>query len=130
MTAYPLTVATLLLAFFIYIWSIARVGGARGRHQVQAPAVTGHPEFERILRAQQNTVEQLVVFVPLLALAAAFWGDRWGALYGVVWCIGRALYIVTYAQDAQKRSTGFMITALSTLMVMLALVVTLALRIV
>lgn len=128
MTAYPLTIATLLLALAIYLWSAILVGRARGRYKVQAPAVTGPAEFERVFRAQQNTAEQLIPFIPVLALAAAFWGDRWGALYGLVWCVGRILYIVTYAADAQKRGAGFLVTALSTILVMIGIAVTLLLR--
>jgi len=128
MTAYPLTVATFLLAAAIYIWAALRVGKARGTHKVQAPAVTGHPEFERIFRAQQNTAEQLIIFVPLLFLAAAYWGDAAGAIYGVIWCVGRILYITTYAADAQKRTAGFMITALSSILVLLGLAITLVVR--
>jgi len=126
MTVYPLTFATLLLALAVYFWSVAKVGRARGRYKVQAPAVTGAPEFERVLRAQQNTVEQLVAFVPLLLLAAIFWGDRWAALYGMIWSVGRILYIVTYAQDAQRRSLGFILSAGLSLLVLLALAATLA----
>ncbi|GLR47681.1 MAPEG family protein [Sphingomonas astaxanthinifaciens] len=128
MTAYPLTIATLLLALAIYIWAMLKVGRARATYKVQAPAVTGHEAFERVFRAQQNTVEQMVPFIPLLALAAAFWGDKWGALYGLVWCAGRVLYITTYAVDAQKRALGFLLTALPTMLVILGLAGTLVLR--
>ncbi|GAA4041275.1 MAPEG family protein [Sphingomonas rosea] len=128
MTDYPLTAASLLLACAIFFWAMFLVGRARGKYQVQAPAVTGAPEFERVFRAQQNTVEQMIVFVPLLALAAAFWGDKWGAVYGLVWCAGRFLYITTYAADAQKRAVGFMVTALSSMLVLAGLAITLLLR--
>ena len=128
MTAFPLTIATLLLALAIYIWAMLKVGRARGAYQVKAPAVTGPEAFERVFRAQQNTVEQMLPFIPLLALAAAFWGDTWGALYGLVWCAGRVLYIVTYAADAQKRAVGFLLTVLPTMLVILGLAATLVLR--
>jgi malate dehydrogenase (oxaloacetate-decarboxylating)(NADP+) len=34
-----------------------------------APATTGHPEFERKLRVQENMLEQLIVFLPALVAA-------------------------------------------------------------
>lgn len=126
MTFYPFTIAAVLLALAVYFWSVFLVGRARGRYQVQAPSVSGAPEFERILRAQQNTVEQLVLFLPLIVVAAILWGDRWAALYGLVWSVGRILYIVTYAQDAQRRSLGFLLSAGVSLLVLLALAGTLA----
>ena len=56
-----LVIGLALLEYFIFG---ALVGQARGKHGVEAPAVTGHPEFERRLRVQQNTLEQLMIFIP------------------------------------------------------------------
>jgi len=44
------------------------VGWARGKYGVAAPAVSGHPVFERYFRVHQNTLEQLVAFVPAMWL--------------------------------------------------------------
>ena len=128
MTEFPMTMAALLLALAIYLWSGLRVGGARGRFKVDAPATTGPPEFDRIYRAQMNTLEQVVLFVPLLLLAAVVWGDRWAALFGLVWSLGRILYIVTYARDASKRTLGFVLSAGASAVVLIGLAVTLAIR--
>ncbi len=38
------------------------VGKARGTYGIDAPAITGHPVFERYYRVQQNTLENLVLF--------------------------------------------------------------------
>jgi hypothetical protein len=38
-----------------------RVGILRGRHNIRAPAASGHPLFERAYRVQLNTLEQLAV---------------------------------------------------------------------
>ena len=54
MNAYPLTIAALLLALFVYVGAVVAVGQARGRFKVEAPATTGHPTFDRLFRAQQN----------------------------------------------------------------------------
>jgi glutathione S-transferase len=91
MNAYPLTIAALLLALFVYVGAVVAVGRARGRFKVEAPATSGHPTFDRLFRAQQNTMEQTVLFVPLLTLAAATFGDRVGAIFGLVWSAGRLL---------------------------------------
>jgi hypothetical protein len=55
-------VAALALLEYLIIGTLT--GQARGRYGVKAPAVTGHPIFERWMRVQQNTIEQLVVFLP------------------------------------------------------------------
>ena len=84
MIAYPLTITSLLLALLVYVWAMIKVGRARARFGVPAPAVHGNPDFERVFRAHQNTVEQLIIFLPLLAIAAWLWGDRYAAIYGAV----------------------------------------------
>lgn len=120
---YPFAVATLVAALAIYVWSSIKVARARGAHNVPAPAVTGAIEFERAFRAQQNTVEQIVLFMPLLALAAYVWGDLWAGVYGAVWCVGRLLYIETYSRG-QQRSLGFMLSGVLSMVVLIAVIVT------
>ena len=128
MTDYPLTVSALLLALLVYAWAALRVGRARARYGVKAPAVAGHEAFERVFRAQQNTVEQMVIFVPLLWLAATLWGDAVAAGYGLTWSIGRVLFVEGYARAAEKRELGFMLSGGLSLLVLLAAIATLAWR--
>ena len=101
------------LALLFYIATIFIAGQARGRYQIKAPATTGHPAFERAYRVQQNTIEQLVVFLPALWLFSLFVSPLWGAVIGVVWIIGRILYAASYLRDAEKRGPGMMITMIS-----------------
>ena len=54
----------LCLAIILFIATAIKVGAARGKYGIHAPATSGHPEFERIFRVQQNTLEQLVAFIP------------------------------------------------------------------
>ena len=89
------TVASLVF----YVSTILQVGAARGRHGVAAPAMTGHPEFERLVRVQANTIEGLVVYLPCLWLFSAYVDARLGAGLGVVWIVGRLIYARAYARD-------------------------------
>ena len=123
---YPFTVAALLLALLVYVWAAYRVGRARATFGVKAPACSGDENFERVFRAQQNTVEQMIFFLPLLALAAWLWGDRAAAIYGLVWSLGRILYVEGYAREAGKRELGFMLSGLLSLLVLVGLLGTLA----
>ena len=128
MTDYPFSIAALLLGLAVYIWAGILVGGARGKYNVQAPATSGAPEFDRLFRAQMNTLEQVVLFVPLLVLAAALWGDRIASAYGLLWSIGRILFILTYAKDPAKRTVGFILSAGTSMLVLIGLAVTLVIR--
>jgi len=89
-----------------------RVGGARGRYGIKAPATTGNEIFERHFRVQQNTLEQLIVFLPGIYLFAHYFSPRVAAALGVVYLIGRELYAFTYVKDPANRSVGYGMTFL------------------
>ena len=98
------------LALVEYFVFTMQCGRARGRLGVPAPATTGNPVFERYLRVQYNTLEQLVIFVPALFGFAWFVSERWAAALGVVFVVGRALYARGYVADPAKRGPGFALT--------------------
>jgi uncharacterized MAPEG superfamily protein len=82
---------------------------------VAAPAVTGHAIFERYFRAQMNTQEQLLLFLPAIWLFAQFISPRWAAVLGAVYLAGRTLYFISYVKDPASRHIGFLLTAAPTL---------------
>jgi uncharacterized membrane protein YecN with MAPEG domain len=86
---------------------------------VQPPATTGDPNFERVLRVQQNTLEQLVFFLPLLWLFAQYVSSLWATILGGFWIIGRVLFALGYYQAAEKRGPGFALSSLSSLALLL-----------
>lgn len=112
-----LTAIVTVLAVLMYFWTSFRVGGMRGKHDIKAPATTGHPEFDRAYRVQMNTLEHIVMFLPLLWLSDAYFHMFpyiTGAL-GLVWIVGRIIYAVAYMDDPSKRGTGFLIAGLALL---------------
>lgn len=112
MVRYSAIVTLLALAF--YFWTGLRVGGARRRYGVTAPATVGNPDFERAYRVQMNTLEWLPLFLPCLWLFAIYVNDLVAALIGLVWIAGRLLYLKGYTEAADKRGPGFGIQALAT----------------
>lgn len=108
-----------LLALIEYVIIFMLTGRARGQYGVKAPATTGHPVFERWLRVQQNTVEQLVVFLPALFLFSSYVSPRWGAILGLVFIVGRAIYARSYVADPESRSLGFGLSVVPTLLLLL-----------
>ncbi len=101
------------LALIEYYVITLPCGRARGRLGVPAPATTGNPEFERYLRVQYNTIEQLVIFVPALFGFGYFVSPGGAAALGLVFIVGRALYARGYIQDPSKRGPGFGLTLLA-----------------
>lgn len=110
-----ITALTLLLYFVLTI----NVGRARAKYNVSPPAMSGDANFERVLRVQQNMLEQLIFFLPLLWLFSFYISPLWGAFLGAIWLIGRIIYAWGYYQAAEKRGIGFAISSLSS-MVLLA----------
>ena len=112
---YHLTALVTLLAIAVYFYSSILVSRARGKFGVKLPATSGNADFERVFRAQMNTLEWLPMFLPSLWLFAIYIGDGIAALLGLVWIVGRILYILGYAQATAKRGPGFAIQALATI---------------
>ncbi len=103
-----------LVALLLYFYMGLRVGRARSQHGVPAPAISGHEDFERVFRVQANTLEWLPLFLVSLWLFALYWDDKIAAGVGLVWIVGRFLYMTGYTRAASARSTGFGIQALAT----------------
>ena len=103
-----------ILALAQFILFTIQVGSMRGKHGVKAPAITGHPDFERMFRVQQNTMEQLVAFIPALWIYAYLVNPFWGAAIGLVFIIGRFIYRASYLKDPDSRGPGFTLTFLPT----------------
>jgi uncharacterized membrane protein YecN with MAPEG domain len=97
------------LALLEYAYFGAQVSRARGRYGVKAPATTGHELFDRHYRVQQNTAEQLVMFLPALYLFAVYVSAPIAALLGLAFVVGRALYARGYVADPERRGTGFIV---------------------
>jgi glutathione S-transferase len=110
---YHFTALVTCLAILVYLYSSILVSRARGKFGVKLPAISGNPDFERVFRAQMNTLEWLPIFLPSLWLFAIYINDTIAAGLGLVWVIGRVLYIQGYAQAVAKRGTGFAIQALA-----------------
>jgi hypothetical protein len=97
-------VAMLAIVQFVYFG--LKVGQARGKYGVNAPAVSGNEQFERHFRVHQNTLEDLMLLIPGLYAFGYYVSDLWGAALGVVFIAGRFLYENLYVKDPDKRAPG------------------------
>ena len=110
----PYVHLVMLLALLEFLLFGYAVGHARIRYNVRAPAMSGHEVFDRYFRAQMNTLEQLVVFLPSLWLFARYI-NTWAAVaLGTLFIVGRALYFRGYVQAAESRHAGFVLSAIPT----------------
>ena len=112
-----------ILAVIQFIAFGALTGRARARAGLKAPAVTGDEGFERMYRVQMNTLEVMVVFLPVLFLAARYWSPVFVAATGAVYLVGRLLYWRAYVADPARRGPGFALSMLPTLVLAIAALV-------
>ncbi len=107
------------LAVALYLVLVWRTGVMRRRHEIAAPAVTGHPEYERAYRVQMNTLEQLVPFLPILWLFAILLDGEWAGGLGLLWVAARIHYAISYMRDPSLRAPGMIASVLVTVVLML-----------
>ena len=107
-----LVAIVVLVALIQYTIFGALVGRARMKYKVEAPAVSGDLIFERYYRVHMNTLESLLMFVPSIFVFATYISADIAAGLGVIFVIGRQLYLHAYVKDPKSRELGFMLTFL------------------
>jgi len=105
--SYVILVTVLLLLQYTF-FSI-RAGGARGKGDIKAPAISGEENFERCLRVQMNTLEQLIVTIPAMWVCAVYLRADLAAALGLLFLIGRFVYSAAYLSDPTTRGKGMII---------------------
>ena len=114
-----LVALVILLALLEYQFFSFKVGMARGKYDIQAPAISGHEVFDRYYRVHMNTLEQLIVFIPAILIFAYFGDPTYAAGLGAIFLVGRIMYFVSYVSDPAKRGAGFIIGWIPTVLLML-----------
>ena len=108
-------IALIIIAAVVqYVILTSLVGSGRGKFKVDAPKTTGHDEWERRFRVQQNTLEQLVAFIPSLYLCAVYASIPLALIGGVVYLLGRTQYAIGYYKDPSLRAPGMLMTFFAT----------------
>ncbi len=113
----------IVLAILEYLFFMGMVGKARGQYSVKAPATTGDEMFERYYRVHQNTLEQLIMFIPCVYFFGVYMHALGAAALGLLFLIGRMVYYKAYIADPASRGVGMMIGFLSIMILMLGALV-------
>jgi len=93
----------IVLALLEYLVFGMLVGRARMKYAIAAPAVSGHSMFERYFRVHQNTLEQMVIFIPAVLLFGRYLSPIGAAVLGVIYLLGRIVYAAGYVRAPEKR---------------------------
>lgn len=113
---YPILTAIItLIALGVYFTMFLKVAQQRTKHQIAGSDLTTPMPKDLVLahRVQINTTEHLVLFLPLLWMAASLTTDRFAATIGAVWVIGRVLYALGYYKSFKQRWPGFVINLIA-----------------
>ena len=100
---YLYVVVVSALALLAYYFTLLMAGLARGRFRIPVPSHSGPPEYERYVRAHQNTLEHLALFLPGMWLFAYAVGPVWAAGIGAIWPFMRVGYALGYHRAPEKR---------------------------
>ncbi len=113
------TVLVILLALAQFTYFSVRVGASRTKYGVNAPRTSGDENWERLYRVQQNTMEQLVIFIPSMLAFSFFVSALWALLPGVLFLVGRQLYSYEYVINPASRVPGMATTLLANAILLL-----------
>jgi glutathione S-transferase len=122
---YPVII--ILLALIQYLLFGLRTGISRGKYNVLPPKTTGHETWERMFRVHQNTLEQLIVFIPALLAFSYYISAQWSLVPGIGFLIARQVYSYKYIQNPPTRTfpPSFLINVIMVLATLVAVIVSL-----
>jgi glutathione S-transferase len=118
----------ILVALLQYAYFTGRVGFMRNKFNVHAPKCTGNDTWERMFRVQQNTMEQLVIFIPGMIFFSTYVSATWAVVLGFGFIVGRGLYSYRYIADPASRSPGAGMSLLSNMILVIGSLVGLAMK--
>jgi glutathione S-transferase len=122
------TAIVTLLAVAFYFFLATRVSVARGKFGVRLPAMSGNPDFERVLRVHMNTLEWMPTFMAPLWLCAVYLNDAAASVVGLAWIAGRILYFTGYSTAVEKRLPGFFIQSTACILLFAGAAIGIAIR--
>jgi glutathione S-transferase len=114
------TIIIISIALLQYIFFTFRVGFSRGKFGVNAPKTVGDDTWERMYRVQQNTMEQLVIFIPGIIAFTLYVSEMWALLPGVLFIVGRQVYSQLYIKNPESRAPGMVLSFFSNIGMVLA----------
>ena len=122
------TALVILIALAQYLFFTFRVGARRTKHEIHAPKITGDETWERLFRVQQNTMEQLIIFIPAMIVFSTYLSSKWVLLPGVIFIVGRQMYSYEYIKKPDSRVPGMALSLLANVVLLLGALIGLVLE--
>ncbi len=124
------TLIIICIALAQYIFFIGRVGFNRAKYEVEAPKTIGNDTWERMYRVQQNTLEQLILFIPGMVVFGLYVSQTWVLLPGVLYVAGRQLYSHLYIKNPASRGPGMILSFFSNIALVLGSLIALIIKVI
>ena len=113
-------IALILISLLQFIFFTGRVVFSRGKYDVKAPKTVGNERWERIFRIQQNTMEQLLIFIPSVLIFSLYVSATWVLLPGILFIVGRHIYSRLYLESPENRGPGMVLSFFSNIFLVIA----------
>lgn len=113
------SILIIVIALLQYSYFTGRVGFLRAKYGVKAPKTVGNKTWDRLFRIQQNTMEQLVIFIPGMVIFSMFVSETWALLPGILFVIGRQMYSHLYLKNPDSRGPGMILSFFSNIALVL-----------
>ena len=125
-----ITIVIILLALLQFIYFTGKAGFTRVKHGVDAPNTTGNVTWECIYRVQQNTMEQLVIFIPAMLTFQFYVSQKWVMIPGVIFIVGRAIFSHLYTKDPKTRGPGMILSFFSNIALVVGSLIGIAIKLI
>jgi len=114
------SIALILIALLQFIFFTGRAGFSREKYDIKAPKTVGNERWERIYRIQQNTMEQLLIFIPGTVIFSLYVSATWVLLPGILFIVGRHIYSRLYLESPENRGPGMVLSFFSNIFLVIA----------
>ncbi len=121
-------VLLIMIALLQYIYFTMITGISRSKYNVDAPATTGNETWECLYRVQQNTLEQIIIYIPAVLAFAHYVSSTWVLIPGIAYLVGRQIYAFLYVKNPPKRGLGMLLTLLSNLAMVVGTIIAIVLN--
>ena len=108
-----IAILLILVALLQYLVFTFQTGISRPNKEVYAPKTSGNEIWERMFRVHQNTLEQLIIYIPGVLIFSHYIGYLWVLIPGITFIVGRQIYAITYVKNPKSRTLGFGLTIVS-----------------
>lgn len=102
-----ITLLALLQTFALDVY----ISFSKFKHGVQDPEIVNNENFKKIYKIYNNTVSDLILFLPLIWIFASLESDRMAGVLGLIWLFGRFHYDISFFKNPATRTISMATTS-------------------